>query len=144
MCSEGEVMAAAVPAPYRTTGSEKTAAYQPKFERYIALHQGFLPEEKLAELLNNWKGAPRQLALLLAYIELHQKKGEVSAAVLLKRAGASASLLKALIEKEILVEYRKQVDRIDHLPVIHSIDFTLSAPQEEAFDQIKACCLKSL
>lgn len=139
MCSEGEVMAAAVPAPYRTTGSEKTAAYQPKFERYIALHEGFLPEEKLAELLNNWKGAPRQLALLLAYIELHQTKGEVSAAVLLKRAGASASLLKALIEKEILVEYRKQVDRLDHLPVIHSIDFTLSAPQEEAFDQIKAC-----
>ena len=138
MCTEGEVMAAALPAPYRSLGSEEAAAYQPKYERYVRLHVLLSSEEKLADLLNNWKGAPRQLALLLAYLELQQVKGEVSAAALLKRADAAPGLLKALIDKEILVDYKKQVDRLAHLPVIHSIDFTLSAAQEEACRQIKA------
>jgi primosomal protein N' (replication factor Y) len=139
VCSEGEVMAAALPAPFRTTGTDTAEAFQPKMERFVALHASYASEEKQAALLNNWKGAPRQLALLLAYFELSQRHKEVSLSTLLKRTGATTAQLNALIEKEMLVAYKKQVDRIEQTPVIHSIEFTLTAAQEKAFIQIKAC-----
>lgn len=137
LCSEGEVMAAALPAPFRTVSGDAVAAVQAKVERFVRLGNNYEVEEKLAALLNTWKGAPRQLAVLLAYLELHQKCGEVAVAALLKRVGATTTLLNALIEKEILVAYCKQVDRLSYLPVIHSIDFTLTTHQQKAFDQIK-------
>lgn len=137
MCSEGEVMAAALPAPYRTMTPDMESTFQPKLERFVMLHAESVSEEKLATLLNTWKGAPRQLAVLLAFIELQQQVGTVSVSALLKHAGATSSLLNALVEKNILVVYSKSVDRLDHKPVIHSIDFTLTAEQKKSFNLIK-------
>ncbi|NDF98883.1 MAG: primosomal protein N', partial [Chitinophagia bacterium] len=97
----------------------------------------YVSEEKLAQLLNTWKGAPRQLAVLMAYLELRQRSTAVSLSALLTRTGATTAQVNALVEKEIVVTYKKQVDRIEHLPVIHALDFTLTAAQQNAFIQIK-------
>lgn len=137
LCTEGEVMAAALPAPFRTSGTENDTTLQPRLERFVALHSTYAKEEKLAECLNGWKGAPRQLTLLLAYIELSRQQQEVAVAALLKRVGATAALLNALIEKEVLVVYQKQVDRLAYKPVIHTIDFAMTSLQQAATDQIK-------
>ncbi len=144
LCSEGEVMAAALPAPFRTADGDAGSAFQPKVERFVTLDASYTAEEKLAELLNTWKGAPRQLALLLAYVELQQRSGDVSLSALLARSGASTAQLNALIEKKIVVVYKKEVDRIVHMPVIHSLDFTLSPAQHDAYSQIKVNWLQQL
>lgn len=139
LCSEGEVMAAALPAPFRTTAADAGEGLQPKVERFVKLGPAYTLEEKLAALLNNWKGAPRQLELLLAYIEISQRSEEVPLSALLKRTGASTAQLNALVDKEILIAYKKQVDRLRHAPVIHKLDFTLTPAQEKAFTQINTC-----
>jgi len=138
LCTEGEVMAAALPAPFRTTESDSGAAFQPKLERFVTLEASYAAEEKLAQLLNTWKGAPRQLAVLLAFVELQQRSTTVSLSALLTRSGATIAQVNALVEKEIFVLYKKQVDRIEQSPAIHSIDFTLTLAQDKAFSQIKA------
>jgi primosomal protein N' (replication factor Y) len=137
LCSEGEVMAAALPAPFRATDGDAGGTFQPKLERFVTLHASYASEEKLAQLLNTWKGAPRQLAVLMAYLELRQRSTAVSLSALLTRTGATTAQVNALVEKEIVVTYKKQVDRIEHLPVIHALDFTLTAAQQNAFIQIK-------
>ncbi|MBM3922359.1 MAG: primosomal protein N' [Sphingomonadales bacterium] len=138
LCSEGEILAAAIPAPFRTVQTDALTAVQPKFERFVLLHDKYKSSPLLNELLDNWKGAPRQLALLMAYLEYHQSTGEVAVSILLKRTGATAALLKALLEKGILVICKKQVDRLYYTPSIHAIDFELNVSQQRAFEQIKS------
>lgn len=42
--------------------------YQPKKETYVILNPEYEDEDKLAELMNNWSRAPKQLELLLSYL----------------------------------------------------------------------------
>ncbi|MEP7258178.1 MAG: primosomal protein N', partial [Flavitalea sp.] len=51
--------------------------YTPKKETYIRLNPVYEEEEKLADLMNNWSRAPKQLALLLSYLHLLKTDGEV-------------------------------------------------------------------
>ncbi|MFM8709736.1 MAG: DEAD/DEAH box helicase, partial [Sphingomonadales bacterium] len=138
LCSEGEVMAAALPAPFRTMDGDAGAAFQPKMERFVTLDASYAAEERLAKLLSTWKGAPRQLAVLLAFLELQQRRESVLLSALLNRSGATTAQVNALVEKGIIVLCKKPVDRIEHMPVIHTLDFALTSAQQEAFRQIKA------
>lgn len=122
--------------------------YKPKTDTFILLNPEYHNEEKLADLLNNWSKAPKQLELLLAYLHLVKTEGEVTQAQLLKKANASAAQLKGLTEKKILLAQKKAVDRVRALPPEISIDFTLSPAQEaalnsinRAFDEKNVCLL---
>jgi primosomal protein N' (replication factor Y) len=106
-------------------------------ETYITLHPTYKEEEKLAALLNSWSKAPKQLALLLAYLHFAKTTGEVLQSQLLKKANASSVLLKSLIDKNILIVEKRSVDRISYLPKQIHIDFTLSAIQQQAFHQVQ-------
>ena len=66
----------------------------------------------MADLLNNWARAPKQLDLLLAYLHLHKTTGEVFRPELLKKSGATAEQLKGLVDKGILRIERRTVDRV--------------------------------
>ena len=112
--------------------------YSPKKENYVILNPEYSGEDKLADLLNNWGKAPKQLELLLAYLHLQKTLGEVSRPELLKKSGASDAQLKGLVEKNILRIERRSVDRVAFLPRDITIDFTLSPAQQTAFDQIEA------
>lgn len=112
--------------------------YKEKLETYIRLHPDFNNEDKLAELLNNWSRAPRQLELLLAYLHLVKTEGEVSQPELLKKSNATAAQLKGLVEKGILISEKRPTDRIRSLPKDLNIDFTLSAAQELALQSVQA------
>lgn len=138
LCSEGEIMAAAVPAPFRSVDEDERSAVQPRFERFVALHEVYRSASKLDEVLNRLKGAPRQLAVLLAYLELQQAAGEVAVSMLLERTGATSAIVSALVEKKILSVYKKPVDRLSYKPSIHTIDFVLNTAQQKAFEQIKS------
>ena len=111
--------------------------YSEKKETFISLSTEYHEEEKLADLLNNWSKAPKQMELLMAYLHLSKTEGEVKQADLLKKSGASAAQLKGLIEKRILNANKLSVDRIRYLPKEINIDFELSAEQAAALKEIR-------
>ncbi len=111
--------------------------YKEKTETYITLNTVYHDEDKLADLLNNWSKAPKQMELLLAYLHLVKTEGEVTQLLLLKKSNATAAQLKGLCDKGILLSEKRAVDRIRTLPKNIQIDFTLSDVQEKALQQIK-------
>ena len=111
--------------------------YSPKKETYVLLNPEFDKEEKLADLLNNWTKAPKQMELLLSYLHLLKTEGEVVKSSLLKKSGASEAQLKGLVEKKILWTEKRTVDRIKYLPKKVQIDFELTEAQQKAFGQVK-------
>ncbi|MBL7699853.1 MAG: primosomal protein N' [Chitinophagaceae bacterium] len=112
--------------------------YSAKKETYILLHPQYGSEDKLAELLNNWQRAPKQMEVLLAYLHLLKTQGEVTKSELMKKSGATDAQLKGLIEKQIITAEKRKVDRIRYLPKAVNIDFTLSAAQQKSFDDLKS------
>ena len=117
--------------------------YVPKKESYVLLDPTYLDELKLAQLINEWSRAPKQLDLLLAFLHLQKTEGEVIKSALLKKSGASDAQLKGLSEKNILRIEKRQVDRLRTLPREMAIDFHLSEAQEEALTSIRHSFEKS-
>lgn len=111
--------------------------YSPKKADFVLLSPEYAAEERLAELLNGWARAPKQLELLLAYLHLQKTAGEVARPELLKKSGASPEQLKGLVDKQILRIERRTVDRIAYLPPQIHIDFELSPAQQAAYDGIE-------
>ncbi|MEO6001047.1 MAG: primosomal protein N' [Chitinophagaceae bacterium] len=111
--------------------------YKEKKEAYVLLNPAFDNEDTLSELLNNWSRAPRQMELLLAFLHLRKTEGEVTQPSLLKKANASVAQLKGLTEKNILQVEKRSIDRIKYLPKSITIDFELSAAQEECLAQVR-------
>lgn len=111
--------------------------YKPKTETYIVLNPVYHNEDQLADLLNKWSKAPKQLELMLAYLHIIKTEGEVTQAALLKKANASSAQLKGLIDKNILIAEKRDTSRVPSLPKNLSIEFILSAAQETALQQLE-------
>jgi primosomal protein N' (replication factor Y) (superfamily II helicase) len=111
--------------------------YKVKKENFVILNATFEEETVLADLLNNWSRAPRQMELLLAYLHLAKTEGEVTQAALLKKANANAAQLKGLTDKNILLIEKRAVDRIKVLPKAIKVAFDLSAAQQTAYTQVQ-------
>ena len=109
--------------------------YSPKKETYVLLNPEYDSEDKLADLLNNWTKAPKQMELLLSYLHLIKTEGEVVKSSLLKKSGATDAQLKGLVEKKILWTEKRVIDRIKYLPKNVQIDFELTVAQQKAFEQ---------
>ena len=105
-------------------------------ETFITLSPEYQEESRLADLLNNWSKAPKQMELLMAYLHLSKTEGEVKQAELLKKSGASAAQLKGLVDKGIVRAQKLAVDRIRYLAKEVNIDFQLSEGQISALHQI--------
>jgi len=109
--------------------------YKEKTETYILLHPQYRDEEKLSKLFDASK-APKQMELLLSYLHLTKEDGEVMQASLLKKSNASAAQLKGLLDKNILLDEKRSINRIQSLPKNVHIDFTLSPAQQTALNEI--------
>ncbi len=112
--------------------------YTPRKETYVILNPEYESDGKLADLMNNWTRAPKQLELLLSYLHLLKTEGEVTKSGLLKKSGASDAQLKGLAEKNILRLEKRMIDRLQYLPRDIKIDFELTPAQQESFDQVNA------
>lgn len=114
--------------------------YVPKKETFLLLNPSFHSEENLARLLNEDKKlrrAEKQMELLLAYLHLSKTEGEVTKTQLLKKSGASESQLKGLIDKNILVPEKRNVDRLNILPRDIKIDFELTSAQKQCLQTVR-------
>ncbi|NML21771.1 primosomal protein N' [Pseudoflavitalea sp. G-6-1-2] len=113
--------------------------YSPKKETFVQLNVAYDDEEALAQLLNEDKKlqrAEKQMELLLSYLHLQKTVGEVTKSELLKKSGASDSQLKGLVDKNILWLEKRNIDRLLYLPQNITIDFTLTAAQQEAYEKV--------
>ncbi|MBC7867232.1 MAG: primosomal protein N', partial [Gloeobacteraceae cyanobacterium ES-bin-316] len=117
---------------------ELSERYKVKKENFVLLNAIYHSEEALSKILNEWKGAPKQMELLLAFLHLQKTEGDVIQASLLKKAGATPAQLKGLVDKNILLVEKRSIDRIATLPKEVNIQFTLSEKQAESLAQIRS------
>ena len=111
--------------------------YKAKKENFVLLNPHFDNEKTLSALLNEWKGAPKQMELLLAFLHLQKTAGDVLQSALLKKAGATSAQLKGLSDKQILLVEKRSVDRVPMLAKNIHINFELSPAQEVALAAIR-------
>lgn len=93
--------------------------YKPRVEARIRFFDESINEEEIKELFNSLSRAPKQLTLLMKYVEmsgwLNSKNNlsEVSKKELLEKTGVSSSVLNALIEKKIFSVYTHEIGRLN-------------------------------
>ncbi|MFC4739178.1 primosomal protein N' [Flavobacterium ponti] len=116
---------------------EISEQYKPKQVRYVKLHDEFSNQNNLSLLLENLSRAKKQRELVLSFFQLQVKeKKPISVKQLVEFSGSTSATIKSLIDKEVFVEYFINQDRV----VFEKEDdshFTLSEPQQKAFDQIE-------
>lgn len=106
--------------------------YRPKKERIVRLAEAYKDEVALNGLFQKLESAPRQLDVLMAYVELSLKSGFVRQADLLDRSSASSAQVKALADKGIFLIEEKQVDRLLYESTDEIKEVTLTPAQQAA------------
>ncbi|WP_299113173.1 primosomal protein N' [uncultured Winogradskyella sp.] len=113
--------------------------YQLRLVRYVKLHDHHKSEEKLQELLEILNRAPKQREVILTLFTLEASENKpIKVSELVKRSGASSSIVKVLIDKGILEEYHIQTDRIQFVGDGEADSKILNEAQSLAFHAIEA------
>ena len=90
--------------------------YKPRMVTLVALSEAYsADDERMGKLMDNLEGkSPRQLDILLAYLQLVREEGfsEVPRTLLLKRSGVSSSILAAMEKKRVFNLIKRPENRI--------------------------------
>lgn len=117
---------------------EMLESYTPKLIRYVKLHSKYTSNEGLSELLEILKNAHKQKEIVLSFFQLSaSEKKPVTVKKLIEVANSTSTIVKALIDKEILEEYYIQVDRVNFSGKTKEEQLQLSKYQQIAFEEIK-------
>src|ERR1035437_4617365 len=135
LCTEGEVMKAALPNEISLTN------FKPRLETFIKLSEKF-SESKLIEILDKLKKAPKQMEILSNYIRLtgYESGKEilpVSKSFLLSESHTTAGILDSIITKGYLQSDSQAVSRISEKDDYKEPIKELSEAQGMAFELIK-------
>ena len=124
---------------------ELRRTYKPKTETRVRLANEVRNEKRLQELFDELARAPKQLDLLMKYIELSGILGgdglksfpkEVNKKELLLRASASPAVFNGLVDKHIFEVYQQEVGRLNSvLREILPIN-PLNEHQKMAYDEV--------
>lgn len=114
--------------------------YQPKLVRYVKLHHNYTSEAKLKELLEELSRAKKQREVVMTLFSLEATaKQPLKVSELTEKSGASAAVVKALIDKGILEEYLIKTDRIQFEGDIEDDKKTLNEAQQKAYEELEIC-----
>lgn len=111
--------------------------YKPKLIRYVKLNEKYLAEGEMQLLLDELSKAPKQREVILTLFQLQaQSKKPLELKALSKASETSVAVIKSLIDKNILIEYHLQKDRIQF--DIEEVDqkLVLNEWQQSAYDEI--------
>lgn len=123
---------------------ELKRSYRPKLETRVRLTERVRPEKALRLQFDLLARAPKQLAVLMKYLELSGWSGadgrfrEVTRKQLQDASGASVAVLNGLVEKQVFEVYRAEVGRLAQGTLETQDLHTLSEAQENAYRQILA------
>ena len=140
----GEVYKAALPA-----GLKAEEGYRPRTETFIRLTANYRDETALHAALNMLARAPKQQSAFIAYLQLSGwdmvdwsdvpscTVNEISRDELMNASEATLPVLSQLVKRGLLETYEVEVGRLNSGGVPHPEHIkALSAPQQEAFNQI--------
>jgi primosomal protein N' (replication factor Y) (superfamily II helicase) len=111
--------------------------YKPKTENVIIISEEYDTEYALNILFESLEKSPKQLHLLLNYLQLHVNNYGVRQSELLDKSGATSAQLKTLIDKNILQTSKQKIDRIQFVISKEYDSFTLNEAQQKAVMQIQ-------
>ncbi len=116
-------------------------AYKKKTKEFVRLASDF-SESEMGDLITSLKRAKKQQEILLSYLNLskyyfEENPNKVSVTDLLKSADFSRTILKSLVEKQILEFYHEKLDRIDLSHTETSGVKTLNEYQEKAIAETR-------
>lgn len=114
-----------------------TQKYKPRVATFLNLSSTYADPSKWERLVSSLKQAPRQQALLQLFLDQYTNHPSVKVQELLLDAKASPAVLKGLVDRGILVQEKKVIDRITIPDHLINIDFTLSLPQHKALNAVK-------
>lgn len=120
---------------------EMRRTYKPKTETRVRLAAEAAGEERLKELFDELARAPKQLALLMKYIELSGVLGsaslkEVGKKELLKRAGVSPAVFNGLVDKRVFEVYQQEIGRLNALSGKTAELNPLNEFQQHAYEEV--------
>lgn len=127
--------------------------YKPKLVRYVKLGALYQSEENLEKLLASLTRAPKQSQVILSLFQLQATaKKPIKVTDLEFASGASKAIIKTLIDKEILEEYRIQTDRVNYdsdqknsaLKSLNEFQQKAYSDIKESFDNNKVTLLKGV
>ncbi|NBL64294.1 primosomal protein N' [Flavobacterium sp. NST-5] len=122
---------------------EMVEQYQPKLIKYIKLHEDFEDENTLSGLLESLKNAKKQAELVLAFFQLKAThKKPITVKQLLEKSGASAAVMKGLVDKNIFEIYYLQHDRVAFEKNKSQVELVLSETQNNALTEINSVLKK--
>ncbi|MCX6332730.1 MAG: primosomal protein N' [Bacteroidia bacterium] len=144
MCTEGEVMNAAVPSamfPEGIAALPMVEKYKPREETFIEL-AGKFSDEELNTILDKLKSAPRQAGLLTTYLYITgYSSGDevvpVRKSLLLRESGSTPGIISSLEKKKIFKPVSFQVGRLKNHDNKKEPLRKLSENQTVAFESIK-------
>lgn len=124
-----------------SVSEELKSKYKPKQETYVRLSPEYMGEDVLSALFDNLGKAKKQIDLMMVYLQLScfmqaNNRREVSKKELLGKGGSQAAL-NALVEKNVLELYKKDVDRVDVSPYEVVRNHELSEVQQCAYGEIR-------
>ncbi|WP_273567222.1 replication restart helicase PriA [Maribacter halichondriae] len=106
--------------------------YRPKLVRYVKLGKEYLSEEKLEVLLETLSRAPKQSQVVLALFQLQaESKKPIKINELERASGGSKTVIKSLVDKEILEEYFIRIDRVSYEGADDNEELKLLNEQQE-------------
>ena len=143
MCNIGEVMKSALPSDLCLEGVTSVPVpekYKPKEETFVKLSSGYSDNE-LNVILDKLAGAPGQLKILMAYLELsgYEEGNEiipVRKSKLIKLAGTSPGNIEGLIRKKILTLLSLETGRLTDSEQLAEPKKDLSIAQRAALEAI--------
>lgn len=127
---------------------ELRRTYKPKTEIRVRLSAEVRNEERLQELFNELARAPKQLDLLMKYIELsgilgrNEQKNlptEVTKKELLQQASASPAAFAGLVDKCVFEVYQQEVGRLHNVTRDTQPIHPLNEHQQRAHNEIQQC-----
>lgn len=123
---------------------ELVDSYKPKVESRVRFAPRYRSVEHIEQLFNQLSNAPKQLDILMKYLELTNFLNQrcdsidVSRTQLVQASNASYASLKGLIQKGIFEEYEFEVGRLHCDELEENEAHGLNQAQTMALDQIKA------
>lgn len=111
--------------------------YKPRTERYVKLADAYSSDTALEALFDELARAPKQVELLLAFIQLGHKAKFISRSELLQVSGSTAAILQALLKKGVFIEYKVEVSRLGNFRSEEADAAPLSPLQQKASEEIE-------
>lgn len=120
-----------------------TAGYKPKVETCIVLHPRFSQKEQLQSAFSELAKAPKQMSLLMYYLDLSGfmqtgKALEISKKTLIEKSKATTALLNNLVQRNIFVQSTKRINRLTAADAALAEEVQLNDAQKLALQQINS------